>query len=325
MGRRQRVLILVHPRFRPDRRSRGGTTEKSIFDALKKLGHTVGIAAAEDDFEQFTTELKAFKPNIVFNLLEEFRGEGVFDFHLASYLESLGISFTGCNPRGLAISRNKFLVMKAVEGLGWDVPATALGSVRGVQKCPESLEFPLFVKLNREHASLGIRPANRVTTERQLASVCARLRRDYGAGILIQEFVPGNDVSVSVWGNEKVETFSPWQLEMSGPDGFATEHLKFNPGYRRKHGIDSKLYAGQLKSRLRRASAEIFSALDLSGYARMDFRVTPDDRFYLVDVNANPSLSPTEDFADSLAHEGYSYTEIIERILRLAADYEPKR
>lgn len=324
MGKKTKVLLLVHPRLKPDRRSQNITTEKSIDQALKRLGHKVEVATAESDLKSLDKMLASFKPGIVFNLMEEFRGEGVFDFHLASYLEARGIPFTGCNPRGLALSRNKNLVMKAARGIGVEVPPSSLGVEKGVQKCPKGLEFPLFVKLNREHASLGITPKNRVSTERQLQAVCRRLRGDFDGRILIQQFIAGDDVTLSLWGNRNIETFSPWRLKLGSANDFATEHLKFTPSYRRKHAITAEKYTGSLGRQLRLVAEQVFTTLDLSGYARMDFRVTESERAYLVDVNANPSLSETEDFADSARAEGYSYLEVIQNILRLGLEYQPQ-
>ena len=324
MGKKAKVLLLVHPRLKPDRRSQNATTENSIDQALKRLGHKVDVATAEDDLKSLDRMLVTFQPAIVFNLMEEFRGEGVFDFHLASYLEARGVPYTGCNPRGLALSRNKFLVMKAAQGLGVGVPGSALGVEKGVQKCPKGIEFPLFVKLNREHASLGITAKNRVRTDRQLQAVCRRLRRDYHGRILIQQFVSGDDVTVSLWGNRKIEVFSPWRLRLPSADDFATEHLKFTPSYRRKHSITAEKYSGDFGKELRFNAEKVFSTLDLSGYARMDFRITREGQAYLVDVNANPSLSETEDFADSARAEGYSYFEVIQNVVRLGLEYQPQ-
>jgi D-alanine-D-alanine ligase len=324
MGKLKRVLLLVHPRFRPDRRTKNGSSEKSIFAAVKRLGHSVHFTTADKDLTALNAALKDIRPHIVFNLIEEFRGEGIFDFHLVSYLEALSVPYTGCNPRGLALSRNKFLVMKVAQGMRVQVPKSALGSVSGEQVRPGELNYPLFVKLNREHASLGITPKNRVTSDPQLRAVCRRLKNDYRGRILIQEFVSGSDVSVSVWGNRRIDAFSPWILKLSGPDDFATEHLKFNSAYRKKHSITAAKYQGPLASQLCKSAKAVYAALDLSGYARMDFRVTAAGEAFLVDVNANPSLAETEDFADSARAEGYSYPEVIENILRLGLSYRPQ-
>src|SRR4051812_6500308 len=101
---------MVHPQFRPDRAPRRAGTERDVWLALRRLGHTVQVAGVSEDLRKLDKELAEFRPHIAVNLMEEFRSEAVFDFHIISFLESLGIPYTGCNPRGLVLSRNKFLV-----------------------------------------------------------------------------------------------------------------------------------------------------------------------------------------------------------------------
>src|SRR5476649_1879529 len=98
--KKQRVLLLVHPRFRPDRGNRRSSTENDIWQTLKTLGHVVEFALVDTDLRPLDMAVKQFQPTVVFNLLEEFREQGIFDFHVVSYLEALGIPCTGCNPRG---------------------------------------------------------------------------------------------------------------------------------------------------------------------------------------------------------------------------------
>jgi len=293
----KRVLILVHPNFRPDRGARRPGTERDVWLALQRLGHTVRILGVRDDLAALARELELFRPHIVFNLLEEFRGEAVFDFHLVAYLEARGIPYTGCNPRGLILSRDKFLVGQIVSSLGVRAPrAHLLGEGSG-------LAFPRFVKLNREHASMGIRDSNCVRTPAQFKRVCERMR-EYGSEILIQEYIDGEDVSVSVWGNRRAEAFLPRKLGM-GSKSVSTSSLKFNRAFQKRHRVRSLRYAGGEK--LAEMALRVFRALDLSGYARLDFRVS--DEAYLIDVNANPNLVKHEDFALSALSAGWTYLD----------------
>lgn len=317
------MLVLVHPQFRPDRAPKRLGAERDIWLALRRLGHSVEVAGVSEDLRKFDRELAAFRPHIVVNLLEEFLSEAVFDFHVISYLESLGLPFTGCNPRGMILSRNKFLVGQVANGLGFCSPRSVL-MPRGFRKVPVGLpEFPLFVKLNREHASLGIRESNLVRNERQLKQTCRRLRQDFASEILIQEYISGDDVSVSVWGNQAIEVFSPRKLQMRGSERVSTARLKFSVAYQRSHSIKTVGFKGAAGERVRFEAKLAYELLDLSGYARFDYRVSSDQSAYLIDVNANPNLSKGEDFAMSLGAAGWSYTEVIENILNLGFKYRP--
>lgn len=314
--------MLMHPNYRPDRGPARDGTERDVWNALRALGHEVHVAGVNEDLSTLEHELAEFVPDIVFNLMEEFLSEAVFDFHIVSYLEALEIPYTGCNPRGLILSRNKFLVGAMAEGLGVRVPRGQL-LARGTRLPRVRPKFPLFVKMNREHASLGIRESNRVTTASALAAVCARLRRDFGREILIQEFVSGADVSVSVWGNGKAEVLPPRTLPTRNRDRVATARLKHSPSYQRKHSVKSFPFKGSAVAELRESARKVFCGLDLSGYARLDFRVDSAGVPFLIDVNANPNLSRIEDFARSLNADGWEYTEIVQRVLDLGFSYRP--
>jgi len=322
----KRVLVITHPQHRPDR-SRGLQkmgTENDVWRALKKLGHIVHIAGVNENLDDLEMEIDEFRPHIVFNLLEEFLSEAVYDFHIVSYLEAKEIPFTGCNPRGLIFSRNKFLLGQAANSMEIKTPKSFLTG-RGFGRLPKVSElppFPLFVKLNREHASLGIRESNLVRTEKQLKDVCRRLTRDFGGEILVQKFTAGEDVTVSVWGNDTAEVFHPRQLK--GGNGVATARLKFSKKYQRKHRVSSLEYKGTSAEKVREQALSIYRHFDLSGYARVDFRVRDNADPVLIDVNANPNLAVNEDFALSARKAGWIYLDLIEHILELGSNYRPR-
>ena len=117
----KRILVLMHKELVPpedailkneDRLTTAWTTEYDVIQCLKKMGHTVLPLGVYSDLLKIRNAVDEFKPHIIFNLLEEFDGESVFDSHVVSYLELLRIPYTGCNPRGLMISRDKALAKK---------------------------------------------------------------------------------------------------------------------------------------------------------------------------------------------------------------------
>lgn len=319
MGKVKRVLVLVHPQFRPDRAKRTSATEFDVWTALRSLQHNVEIAAAEHNLRRFDRQLAEFKPDIVFNLLEEFRGEAVYDFHLVTFLESLGIPYTGCNPRGLVITRNKLWTTYIAQGQGLAAPVSGLA-----HRLTKPRRFPAFVKFNREHASLGITRENVVHDQRQLRRSLVRLKETSEGEVIMQDFVPGEEVSVSVWGNQKAQAFNPWRLGLRDVGDIATTRVKFNSMYRRQKGIRAARFRGTGNRLLQESSKVLFSSLDMSGYARFDYRVAAEGTPYLIDVNANPNLAKDEDFATSARNAGHSYPEVIQRLLHFGLEYAPR-
>lgn len=310
--------MMVHPKLHPARKSQGKSAERAIWNALRGLGYEVEALSLLESPLKLERELSRRPPYAVFNLLEEFRDEAVYDFHLPTYLEARGIPCTGCNPRGLVISRNKYLVSQLAAAADIPVPPMAIAGERAYRG-----KFPAFVKYNREHASRGIRVSNRVRNAAELKLTVERMKRSYGGEILVQEFMEGTDVTVSVLGHQRVTAFPPWKLARRSSSDFSTEKVKFNAKYRHARGIRAGRYSGPMVEPLLRAAKRIYRDADLSGYARMDFRVSSDS-FHLVDVNANPNLEVNEDFACSARFSGWSYEELVDEILRLARTYRPR-
>jgi D-alanine-D-alanine ligase len=321
MKKIRRILLAVHPHFRPDGAT-AGVTERHVWSTLKRLGYATRVASFSNDLSAFERELTEFNPQIVFNLIEEFRGQAIFDFHLVSLLEAKGIPFTGCNPRGLVVSRNKLWISRLAAEPGISVPPSGLV---GNPRLGEALKKgPLFVKFNREHASLGISQTNRVDSAVKLARSVSRLRTRMNAEILVQQFIPGLEVTVSVWGNRRPYAFPPWQLDLRSRDSFATERVKFSAKFRRQKGIRARQFRGPGADRARSNSLRLFRLLDLNGYIRFDYRITESGEPFLIDVNPNPNLARDEDFACSVREGGVEYPELIEKILELGLRYQPR-
>lgn len=302
------ALVLVHPHFNPRAGRANAPTEYDVLQGLRRLGYRAEIAAVAEDVRALDRQLAAVRPGVVFNLLEEFRGEAVYDFNLVAYLEALGIPCTGCNPRSLAVTRNKRWTSALLEASGLRVPRENV--------------LPAIVKFNREHASLGLTKTSVVRNRAGLARATARMRALSEAEILCQEFIAGREVTVSVWGNRRVEAFDPWCLHLPDVDAIATEKVKFDRAYRHAQGIRSaRLRDVALGGRLRKQAVKAYRTLEMNGYARFDFRVRADGEAYLIDVNANPCLAKDEDFARAANRP---YVEVLERLIALAREYRPR-
>ncbi len=323
--RKQRVLLLLHPKFHPDRHKSQPGTEFDVWKALSQ-GHHVDIVSAHLDIRKFDRQLAELRPDVVFNLLEEFRGEAAFDFHLVGFLESLGIPVTGCNPRGLIFARNKGAVSHIARGLGVECPnGETVSRIGDLNRSVRKLKFPLFVKLNREDASFGIRESNRVASSVALKREFLRMRSSFEHDVMIQEFIPGYDVSVAAMGNRKPRFFRPRRMSMRVGSRVQTAKLKFSVKEQRRQKARSTVFAGESWKRIVGKIGDLYQTLDLSGYSRLDFRVSMENCWYLIDVNANPNLAKNEDFALSAKDQGIGYPELLDKIMQMAKSYQPYR
>ena len=117
--RKLRIIALVHQTLVPpesanadDAENSDWKTEYDVITSLRLLGHKVIALGIDDDLGVLRKAIEEHKPHICFNLLEEFAGRSSFDQNVVSYLELLGVPYTGCNPQGLILARDKALTKK---------------------------------------------------------------------------------------------------------------------------------------------------------------------------------------------------------------------
>ena len=164
-----RVLILTHPdQISPEkpetfteRERQEWMTEHDVITTLRKSGHEVRSLGVQNELAPIREGIDSWKPDIVFNLLEEFHGEVVYEQNVASLLELLRIPFTGCNPRGLMLARDKALSKQLLIYHRIPVPKFAVFPMKRKVRRPRALALPLIVKSLSADASLGISRAGK--------------------------------------------------------------------------------------------------------------------------------------------------------------------
>jgi D-alanine-D-alanine ligase len=334
--KRLRILVLMHEELVPPATLEGLTEEqiylfkmeRDVLEGLRELGHEVQAVGVRDELTPVRQAIEGWGPDLVFNLVMHFHGIGIYDAYVVSYLELLRCPYTGCNPRGLILTSDKVLSKKI---LTWHrIPVTRFGAVpRGRKpRVPRGLDYPLFVKSTAEHSSTGIAQASVVRDARSLAERVAFIHDQVGTDALVEEYVEGRELYVSVLGNERLTTFPVWELTFENlPDGtepIATAKVKWDMAYQKRLGVKTgpaRNLDPELERRLLHMARRIYRALGLSGFARVDFRVTDEGAIRVLEANPNPDLCRDEDFAESAKLAGIPYPQLIERIVRLGMRY----
>jgi D-alanine-D-alanine ligase len=306
-------------------------TEFDVRDAIEALGHDLYSIGVSDDLSTIRGAIDAHKPDVAFNLVEEFAGIGHFDQHVVSYLELRQQPYTGCNPRGLTLARDKALTKKILAYDGLKVPEFATFPKGRAIKRPEKLEFPLFVKSLTEEGSVGISSASVVHDDVKLKERVEYIHRATKSSALAEQFIEGREIYVGVMGNERVTALPAWELSMTkkedGAPLIASDRAKWDPKYQRQVGLrtgPAKL-SRKMQTELADLSKRIYRLLGMSGYARLDYRLTEDGEAYLLEANPNPQIAKDEDFALSAKHMGTEYSELIEQLMRFGINYVPDR
>jgi D-alanine-D-alanine ligase len=335
MSRKLRVLLLCHEDLVPPDPSPDHDpdaiyewqAEYCVASALRELGHEVQILGVSDDVQPIRQCVEGFEPHVVFNQLVELRGVGAFAAHVVSYLELLGVPYTGCNPRGLTLARDKALSKKILRHHRVPTPAFFAFPLGGRIRIPKRISFPMIVKSLDEEASRGVSQASIVWDEDALVERVEFVHRNVGSGAIAEPYVEGRELTVGILGNDRLTVFPVWELSFAnlpeGTEPIATERVKWDRAYQKKLGVTTGPadLPDAVAARIARIARRSFRALALSGYARLDLRLSEDGVVHVIEANPNPDLTDDEDFALAAERAGLPYPRLIQRIIRLGIAY----
>jgi D-alanine-D-alanine ligase len=300
-------------------------TEFDVVSTLRELGHEVQCLGVRSDLAAIRTAVTELQPHVVFNLLEDFHDVPIYDQNLVSYLELLGVPYTGCNPRGLMLARDKGISKKLLSYHRIPVPEFAVFRMGTAVRRPRRLAFPLIVKSLTKEGSAGIAQTSLVTDDDKLAERVAFIHKRLRTDAIVERFIDGRELYVGILGNARLQVFPVWELLFTkAPEELpkiATEKVKWDAAYRSRHGIKTAVAKGlpdSQVSQIRNLCKRIYRVLELSGYARIDLRLDAEGRIYVLEANPNPQLAYGEDFAESAEKAGVSYNGLIQRIVNLA-------
>ena len=337
--KRLRILVLMHEDLLPPDPLNGQDvagaewkTEYDVVSTLRKLGHDVKPLGVKSDLGVLRSAVEDWKPHIAFNLLEEFDGVAVYDQNVVSYLELLHMPYTGCNPRGLMLARDKVLSKKLFSFHRIPFPDFMVVPQGRTIKRPAWLSFPLIVKSVTEEASHGISQASIVQDDDKLKERVEFIHTHVGTGALVERYIEGREFYVGVMGNGHVHVLPVWELMMDRlPEDarrIATERVKWNRTYQAKYGIRSEearnLPEGKAE-KIQHLAKRVYRALGLSGYARIDVRMDAAGGVYVLEANPNPQIAHDEDFSDSAEKDGYPYTDLLQELLNIGLRWQPAK
>jgi D-alanine-D-alanine ligase len=333
-----RILVLMHEDLVPPETLDGATeqeiaqwkTEFDVLAGLHNLGHEVRPLGVATDLSPIVAVLDEFRPHITFNLLEEFQGVAVYDYYVVSYLELMRKSYTGCNPRGLMLAHDKALSKKVLAYHRVSVPRFTVFPINRRVRRPPRLQFPLLVKSLTEEGSVGITQASVVHDDRHLERQVHRIHHELNTDAIAEFYVDGREFYVGILGNQRLQTLPVWELEFRRlPEGeypIATTQVKWDEKYQKQVGVETHPaeLAPEIEQKILRMCKRCYRLLNLTGYARMDLRLSDRGEPFFIEANPNPQLAYGEDFAESAEHAGLHYEQLLHRIVSLGLAYRPQ-
>jgi D-alanine-D-alanine ligase len=334
-----RIIALVHEHLVPPETLPDGVdpvaaewrTEYDVVTTLRALGHEVQPLGVHDDLGEIRRMFQEWKPQIAFNLLESFNDVTIFDQNVVSFLELLKLSYTGCNPRGLLLARDKSLSKKLLSYHRLPVPESEVFRMGREVRRPKRLAFPLIVKSLTQEASIGIPQASVVDSDEKLRERVAFIHDSIGTAAIVEQYIEGRELYVGVVGNQKLQALPVWELFFTNMPAdtrrIATDRVKWSVKYQKKYEIESgaaRDLPPATNELIQHVCKRTFRALELSGYARIDLRLDAEGRAWVIEANPNPQIARGEDFAASAEAAGVSYESLIQRIINLGLRWQPE-
>jgi len=315
-------------RRRPGARRRRGVERRQkldreeVVEALRKNGYEPFFHELRD--EAALLALARTQADLVFNMVEAFAGDDAKEAHVAAFLELLDLRYTGAGPQGLFLAQDKAVAKEIFDFHHIRTPRFAV-SYRGKLDHADDLEFPLIVKPASEDGSVGIDAGAVVQTLRELMERVALLQERFDCPALIEEYIEGREIYVGVLGNDKPNALPIVELDLSKlPEGMphiAGKEVKWEKGTEAYDLTKSAAAQGlddPTVKRLQDTAVQVYGALKLRDYGRVDMRLTNDGRIYVIEANPNPWLAPEAELAMAAALGGRSYVELIGQIVELA-------
>lgn len=316
--------------FEPEYDIRVATVEeeyKAVAKALRREGFRARVYNIREDLRRLERVLRRNPPDVVFNLVEHFRDDATLEPHVAAMLELHGIPYTGAPPFALTLCQRKGLTKQVLLANGVPTPPFKLLWEPGDLPARHGLHFPLIVKPAREDASTGVEADSVVPDETALRRQIDRVYEDYEPPWLVEEFIEGRELHVAVIGNEPPEVLPPIEFDFSRlPEGhphIISYDAKWNPLKEVYHRMDTVCPPRLTKRQWEKIEEVALKAFEVTGcrdYARLDLRLAPRNKVYVLEVNPNPDLTEGVSLMESAEVAGYEFSETLAIIVELALE-----
>jgi len=300
--------------------------EKFVGDALasKNIPSEIMLLEHKDFSEEGAIQKKILKaaPDVVFNLFEGFYDDSSKEPIFAEILEEMNVPFTGNTSYALRACLNKNGAKEILKHNGVPVPdGFVIKNGNDLEKATG--EFPYFLKPVAEDASLGIDKESLVNSKEEMRVSAEKKLKMFPAGILAEEFLPGKEYNVGMLGSGEYEIFGVSSIdyaEYAESTPFLTYGSKWDEAseeYRKTIPVFEKGIEPVKRRKIAEIAEKAARALKCRGYFRVDLR-EKSDKICVIDVNPNPDISPGAGFATQAGHRGYTYPDIVEKILEMA-------
>jgi len=301
-------------------------TEEEVFHRaqvvssyLEKLGFHVTLLPGSDESLK---KIQRKDADLVINLVDSIRGHEDLAPVIPATLELLNIPYTGSGIMGQAINANKFFTKTLLMQNAIPVPHFQLFTSVS-DPLDYQLRFPLIVKLNEIHGSVGISEDSVVENERDLRKKIGSLMSLYQQPVLVEEFIVGRELTVVIFEGLNKKVYAGERIFL---DGGKYKIVSFDAAWGKENKYSYQKFP--LDENLKNYIKKAYEILKMDDYARFDIRMDEAGRYYFIDANSNPALGPSESecaFGTVLALYNVDFSDVMRRLIinTLKGDQSP--
>jgi D-alanine-D-alanine ligase len=301
-----------------------------LVGALREARFEVEVVNVEDNLERLIGALRLYRPDAVFNLVEYFLDDQIFEAYVASLYELMGVPYTGSRPITLATCQNKYRTKLLLEAAGLPTANFFLASSVPVA-ANHGLTFPLIVKPAAEDASGGIERASVVHDGAALEARVRYVLKEFGMPALVEEYIEGREIHAAVLGNHPPEVLPLFEMEFDDSEfnpakewrpQIISFRAKWDPHSTEFYSMDAVVPPRNLdpevERRIREVSIGAFKAVRARDYARVDLRLDDRGQPFILEVNPNPDLTDGAAYMMCAAAGGRTFSQTLGAIADLA-------
>lgn len=299
---------------------------RAIDKALKSEGFRSRLFNAGDRLRTLTAFLKSDPPGVIFNLLEYFNDDVRMESAVAGLFDLYGVPYTGAPPFALALCQRKGLTKQVLLANGVPTPRFHL-LLKPQLRSRHGLRYPLIVKPAQEDASVGVHRSSVVHDQSHLKEQIDQDFAEFGPSVLVEEFIEGRELHVSILGNNPPVVLPILEYDFSGlPADYPriiSYSAKWEPlkeEFHRVHTVCPAPLPKRVEARVKEKALKAYKLTGCRDYARIDMRLSQDNKAYVLEVNPNPDLTESVSFMESAEKAGLSFSRTLRMIVEMAME-----
>ncbi len=293
---------------------------------LNNIGFNSYTLNIKDNLKTMLNNLQENKPDVIFNFIEIYKDNSRLEMNIVGLFELMGIPYTGAPAMALANCQNKILAKRLLSSNGIRIPRFFIVSKKS-QKYLHKLHYPLLVKPAFEDASVGIENESSVNNSKELKKRIDYVLKNFSHPVLVEEFIEGRELNVSVIGDKRLKVLPVNEIDFSA----MPEHLHNIVSYQAKWDPKHESYHKTipvcpaplpliLEKKAKELAFKAFRVMGCREYARIDMRLSKENKLYVLEVNPNPDITDGAGFMKSAERGGMTFSEALKRIVKYALD-----